>query len=90
MKTMKLDLPRHWAPALVNGDLSGFESDDLETIRRFTAWMLETHGACRCIDVDNDDDANFRRWHDATEFGALPCDVATFTFDVTRPKKTRG
>lgn len=89
--TLKLhhyDLPRHWASALVNGDLSGVEADDRETLNKFVNWMVNRYGQCICINVNDEDGGNFKHWHDATEFGALPCDVARYAFDVT-PQKQR-
>lgn len=83
MKTLELVLPRHWATALVNGDVGAFDPNEERSFRRFVDWMLDTHGFCRCISVDDAECGDFRRYHDATDFGALPCDVATFTFDVT-------
>ena len=82
MKTIQLDLPRHWACALMYGDADGFDPNEERTFNRFTDWMIDEYGSCRCIDVDDDECGDFRRYHDATEFGALACDVATFTFDI--------
>jgi len=82
MKTIQLDLPRHWACALINGDADGFDPNEERAFNRFTDWMIDKHGMCLCIDVEDDECGDFRRYHDATEFGALACDVATFTFDI--------
>ena len=43
MKTTTRMLPTHWASALINGDLSGYDDDDLEAIRLFTADMYRDH-----------------------------------------------
>ena len=84
MDTLELVLPRHWACALINGDDDGFDPNEERSYRRFVDWMIDTYGACWCVDVDDDESGDFRHYHDATEFGALPCDVATFVFDVTK------
>ena len=81
MKTIELTLPRHWACALINGD-DDFEPNEERQFKRFTGWMIDEYGACHCVNVDDDDCGDFRHYHDATEFGALPCMVATFTFDI--------
>lgn len=75
-------LPTHWASALINGDLSGYESDDLEAIREFTGDMVHQYGSCHCIDVG--EDVNFIRHHDASVYGVLACDCSTYTFDITK------
>lgn len=82
METIELTLPRHWACALINGDESGLEDDDANALNRFTDWMVDEYGACWCVSVDDEECGDFRRYHDATDFGVLACDVATFTFDI--------
>lgn len=81
MKTETITLPAHWASALINGDLSGYDSDDLEAIRLFTRDMVKGNGSCRCIDVTEHSD--FMKYHDAEVYGVLACEASTFTFDVT-------
>lgn len=82
METIELTLPRHWACALINGDESGLEDDDAKALNRFADWMIDEYGSCWCVNVDEEDCEDFRRYHDATDFGVLACDVATFTFDI--------
>lgn len=84
MRITHYDLPAHWASALINGDLSGYDSDDLEAIRLFTADMVATYGSCRCLDMG--EDHWLTQWHDARSFGVLACDTASFAFDITRAK----
>lgn len=88
MKIETYDLPEHWASALINGDLSGYESDDLEALRLFTEHMVSEYGQCWCLGCDHDDSGDFRRYHDATQFGVLACNVIPFHFDVTPRKVT--
>ena len=82
MRTLKLTLPQYWAPALINGDFTGYDDDELEQIEEFTKSMVDEHGSCRCVDYD-DESADFSRWHDAIAYGVLACDVMTYTFDIT-------
>jgi hypothetical protein len=78
----RYELPIYWGPALINADMTGYSTLELRQIERFLEAMIEFHGTCWCIDVG--DDLWFSAYHDAREFGVLPCDVATFTFDVTK------
>ena len=84
MKTLDLELPTHWACALINGDDSGFCDEEQTMFDAFVDWMVNEYGSCHCMDVSDDDGGDFRRYHDATDFGVLACDVATFTFDITK------
>jgi len=47
--------------------------------------MTEEYGSCWTIDCTND--PHFKRYHDATRFGVLACDVLDFTFDVSKTSK---
>ena len=82
----KFELPQEWAVAFVNSDLDSYSDEELEQIDAFEEYMLDVYGSCRCIDVS--EDAWFSRYHDATDYGALACNVATFTFDVTPMKNS--
>jgi len=81
METLNLELPSHWASALINSDDSGLDEFEIESLDAFTEWMLDHYGQCVCIDVE--DGSFFSSWHDASNFNVLPCDVSVFTFDVT-------
>lgn len=76
------ELPVYWASAFVNGDNSGYTTEDINQIDAFTQWMVEEYGQCWCLDME--EDHWFSEQHDATRFGVLACDVATFAFDVTK------
>ena len=80
IKTIKIELPVHWASALINGDVSGLEDDDLEVLYKFEAYMLNEHGSCLCVDVG--EEVSFQKYHEAAFFGGLACDAATFSFQV--------
>jgi hypothetical protein len=74
-------LPTHWAYALNYGEMDGLEDEDIESIEAFTQDMVRKYGLCWCLEVSND--RWFQRFHDASGYGILGCDVSTFTFDVT-------
>jgi hypothetical protein len=86
MQTETFELPTHWATSLLYGDNSAVDDDqDTQALDAFIDWMLAKYGQCWAIDVA--DDHAFARWHDATCFGVFPCDVSTYTFDVTPQEK---
>lgn len=78
IKTLTLELPSHWACALINADESGMDDEEVAALEAFTADMVKTYGSCHCVDVS--EDTSFSRWHDAAQYGVLACDTATFTF----------
>ena len=78
LKSYTLMLPAHWAVALVNGDESGMEDDDIMQLNEFIDDMVRNFGSCHCVDVS--EDTEFRNYHDASPYGVLACDVAEFTF----------
>ena len=80
MNTLTLELPYHWAVALVNGDESGMEDDDIKALEEFTTYMVNKYDRCDCVDVG--EEYYFKNYHDATHYGILACDVAEFTFLV--------
>jgi len=79
------ELPSFWASALINGDASGLSDEDEKKLDAFTDFMTEEYGSCWAIDCTND--PHFKRYHDATRFGVLACDVLDFTFDVSKTSK---
>ena len=74
------ELPSHWACALMYGDLDSLSDEDLEVLEEWEA--DQRFSTFICVDVESDESGDFRRYHDATPYGGLACDVATFTFDV--------
>jgi hypothetical protein len=73
-------LPTHWATALMYGDEDSLTDEDLEHLNAFVDAQPFT--MFHCVDVEDNESGDFRRYHDATAFGVLACDVSTFTFDV--------
>lgn len=52
-------------------------------LARFLNWGAATYKRFACLTCGDDTD-NFRKYHDATPYGVLACNVTTFTFDVGR------
>jgi hypothetical protein len=76
IKTISLDLPAFWGSSLINGDDSGLEEAEQEQL---DAW-LQDNPTLSCIDVS--EETFFSKYHDAAEYGVLPCDCSEFTFQV--------
>lgn len=71
MKTTTFDLPSHWAPALINGDYTGYDDSEEREIRNFLRKNRDAHGIT--ADVK---DLGFKRTNDANRLGG---DVSRFT-----------
>lgn len=65
--------PAWWACYLINGDASGMESGEVESVDRW----IESMGWG--LPVSCEEDVGFTRWHDASRF-ALAADCATYVF----------
>jgi hypothetical protein len=74
IKTISLDLPSHWACPLINGDESGLEDEEQGQL---DAWIKD-NPRLSCVDVS--EETFFSKYHDAADYGVLPCDCAEFTF----------
>lgn len=89
MKTETFMLPTHWAPALVNGDYTGYGDSDLDALEGFQDWMVAEYGACHCLGPIHDARDNITpeyltRWHDARRWVPLMCECYEYQFDVTQ------
>lgn len=74
-ESITLSLPAHWVVPVLYGDLSPL--DEVEACA-FEKWLADTiedvgHGKVPVIG-DIKDQAYFARYHDAAEYGVLPCD----------------
>ena len=79
IKTVTLQLPAHWASALVNGDYSGLTNAEEKEVGDFLA---ENPHLGHCLDCG-----------DTTELGhyeGLLCDVLTYTFPVRLWRESGG
>jgi hypothetical protein len=70
-------LPAHWASALINGDFSGMNADEIASYDSFMAVNGDPHF------VDCDDEPHHTRWHDATDH-ALRAECLTYTAHVPK------
>ena len=84
--TVELTLPVDWLAALINGDESGYEDDDLEQLELFTQYMLKNYGNAIPLDYDLESE-NFTPYHDARVFGVLACNVCSVTFPITKKEE---
>lgn len=75
-------LPAHWAPYLINNDPSSFSLNDDggDAEIALIDGLLENEGLGHCVGCG--DEPEFRKWHDATAYGALAGDVLDFTFEL--------
>ena len=77
MKFYSLYLPNFWGSALVNGDYSGLEDEDIKELNLFMEhWQDDLDFGL--VDVPADRNAyissSFMTYHDAKDFGVLACD----------------
>ena len=82
MQIETFQLPDFWASALINGDTSGLSNEDNQALEAFTNSMIKDYGSCLAIDCT--DEPHFSKFHDASSFGVLACNVFKFSFDVTK------
>lgn len=69
-----LSLPAHWLSAILYGDHSSLTSDELDAFVRWLHDTIEELGHGCDVQVGNIKDAPyFARYHDAAEYGVLPC-----------------
>jgi hypothetical protein len=80
--TITMQLPVHWACALLYGDDTGFEAEDQAHYDAFCQGMSNTYSYWACDDV-SDQDPYFMRYHDAHLYGVLACNVTEMVFTVT-------
>ena len=83
MKTITLELPDFWANALFNDDTictGGFEYEDEKAFHDFCHWAVETYGTSEPVDME--EEPHFSKYHDATRFGVLACNIHRYTFIV--------
>jgi hypothetical protein len=74
------ELPDFWSSALINGDTSGLTDADEKSFNDFCDFMVNHYGSCWATDCT--EEPHFKKYHDATRFGVLACDVLKFSFDV--------
>lgn len=84
MKTVTYILPEHWVCPLEYGADSYGDMDDSE-IAQFERFCDDAAKECgNAMPVEyGDGGGDFRRYHDATPYGVLACNVVAVTFEVT-------
>ena len=80
METITFELPDFWATALFYDDTSSFEFDDEKPFQEFCLWMQKHYGTSEPVDMD--EEPSFSKYHDATKFGVLACNVHKYTFII--------
>jgi len=86
METITLELPDFWASALFNDDTSGFEYEDEMQFHAFCDWSVKTYGTSEPVDME--DEPHFSKYHDATQFGVLACNIHRYTFIINSGNPT--
>ena len=79
IKTVTLQLPAHWASALVNGDFSGLSDVEEKEINDFLSENPHLGPCCACSDVS-----------ELARYEGLLCDVLTYTFPVRLWRESEG
>lgn len=75
MRTVTYTWPSHWSPYLINRDRSCITDTEQQRIDAILLReKLPTPASC--------EDAGFRRYHDATQYGVLACDCQDYAFLV--------
>ena len=87
--TIELALPANWLSALMNGDLSSYDSDDLHQITLFARYMWENYGTA--IPLSCGDDSYFQKFHDAQHLDEIhhhkTFEVVDVVFPVTKQEE---
>lgn len=74
-EAVTLEIPEHWLSAIVNGDESSFDYyDDAKDYQAYKAFC-EGEFADGWMIADQEEEFSFSWHHDASDYGALPCNV---------------
>jgi hypothetical protein len=79
MNTIEYILPAHWAPILINADYTGCTPEDGAAFDEFSINEFGERGFDD-IQLANDDEPEFIKYHDAHNYGVLACDCLRYTF----------
>ena len=77
IKTEVYTLYAHWACALINGDDSGMEEEDINALEDFLLKSRKNGFSFYCLDCN--DESEFKK----PDCGGLPGDCLEYTFDVS-------
>jgi hypothetical protein len=82
-----LDVPSHWLSALVNGDDSGLEDEEIAQLEAFCASELSDGWSVTAWE----EESGFMKYHDAQPYGVLACDaVQCLTMRQIKPNHTEA
>lgn len=74
-EAVTLEIPEHWLSAIINGDETSFDYyDDAEDCRAYRAFCDAELSDGWAI-ADQEEESYSSNYHDATSYGAPPCDV---------------
>lgn len=74
-EAVTLEVPEHWLSAVINGDKSSFDYyDDAKDYQAYKAFCKAELSNGWMI-ADQEGESSFSSYHDATNYGVLPCDV---------------
>ncbi len=76
--TVEFTLPEFWAPALINGDTSGLEAEEIKQIDAFMAANADAQTFN--VTCDAEEEPSFHHNHDASFYGVLACSCRTYQF----------
>lgn len=79
METIEYRLPEFWATYLFYGDECGLEPKEALQIEGFLAGEGLFSGP-----LSVSDSPEFCHYHDATNYGILPCNCLTYTFKANK------
>lgn len=86
MDTIEYILPIDFASALINGDYSGLDHQDVNALDRFLKDISNEFDAVMvCIDVeesDSDGSEGFLKYHDLQPYGILAAPCSKYTFSI--------
>lgn len=80
MQIVEMTLPAFWASALINGDYSGLEPQDIEALDNFSADMVRDHGLFSPLTCSEEE---FFTWHHDARPDVLACTCLEYSFDVS-------
>jgi len=79
--TIELQLPAHWASALINADTTGLDDEEEAALDRWVDWASDEYNIRAGQPLGVTGEEEFKRYHDADDFvGAT--DVLTFVYRV--------
>ena len=74
MQTLTLSVPTHFLVPMLYGDLTALDVDDILSYEQLHREILFDLGHGKPVHIGTvKDQACFSRWHDASDYGVLPC-----------------